>query len=203
MSEIDALFQLTCSSLFLLYPLGLDRAKQLSELGFVNAYIRDKSRDTDYKNPVYLLFKPSSLILFQAFLDEQYEQPNPHTGTRDLVEDYDLEGEYIVLVYQFPERFQRDYEKFFRGEYSKFSSEFRKTFPKTRKIKEPGGSWREELSTQYRIIYKDAELREAIEDRLGIYLDDEMEYWEKPRESKETLDIKILIETKNGKTKIN
>lgn len=209
MSEIDALFKHNCSTLFLLYPLGLERRK-LIEFGFRSAYISDTGKDTDYENPVFLLFKPEDITMFQAFVDSEYVRVNPHTETFDLREDYDQDKGYVVLLYQFPDEFKEDYEKFLEGKYSKFSAKFKETYPKMIKIKQASGLIRDVISTQYKIIHNTKKIREEVaerneldikeelEKRLGVTFSNDMEVWQMPGE-KDILKIEEIIKEDNPK----
>ena len=42
--------------------------------GFINAYIKDDRREDQYKESIYLLFKPNDLDKFREFLDNEYER---------------------------------------------------------------------------------------------------------------------------------
>ncbi len=208
MSEIDVLFKHNCSTLFLLYPLGLDRRK-IMEFGFKSAYISDVNRDTGYENPVFLLFKPDSMTMFQAFADSEYLRVNPHTETFDLREDYDYEKGYVVLLYQIPEEFKGDYEKFLQGKYSTFSRKFKETYPKFVKIKS-NNVQKEVISVPYKILYNnkktreevesrgELDLKEELEKRLGVIFTDSMEVWNIPGE-KDILNIDKVIENDTPK----
>ena len=59
-NQIDVMMKWNCSTIFLLHPLGLNRLK-LAEIGFKEAYVRDEYCETEYKNPVFLLFEPKDL----------------------------------------------------------------------------------------------------------------------------------------------
>jgi hypothetical protein len=48
--------------------------EKLIDNGFVNGYIKDGMRDTQYENAVYILFKPENLDKFRVFLDGEYER---------------------------------------------------------------------------------------------------------------------------------
>jgi hypothetical protein len=100
--------------------------------GFINAYIRDDRRDDDYKESIYLLFKPKDLDKFREFLDNEYER------TKTVIEDYDYEDGYVVVVYQLNERYKKDFTLIKQGKYSKTSSDFQKVFPKIIKIVKNG-----------------------------------------------------------------
>lgn len=200
MSELQALFNYNCSTIFLLYPLGIERRK-IAQLGFIQAYLLDAEKDVDYQNPVFLLFKPDSPTIFQAFVDSEYERTNKITNTVDIIEDYDYIDGHVVLVYQFPKEFEEDYNKFLKGKYSKFSKKFKETYPKTIKMKTEEGRIIEEVSTQYRIINRTSEFKDYLEDVFGEgTFSEDMEYWSKPDMDKETLTFDKLKkkEIENG-----
>lgn len=203
MSEIDSLFKYNCSTLFLLFPLGLDRRK-LIPFGFKEVYIKDITIDDYVKNPVYVLFKPTDLVSFQTFVDSEYTRVNPHTETFDLVDDYDCEDGHVVLLYSFPEEFEGDFAKFMEGKYSKFSRKFKLTYPKIIKIQMPHGRVDEIIGTAYKIINKGEDVRREVKDRNEIDIKDElekyfdvvitpdMELWQPPS-TKDHLNIKEII----------
>jgi len=210
MSEIDSLFKYNCSTLFLLFPLGLDRRK-LMDFGFQSAYDGDKTLEAPYEYPVFLLFKPTDLTLFQAFVDSEYMRINHHTQTFDLKEDYDHEEGYVVLLYDFPDIFQDDYKRFLEGKYSKFSSKFRATYPKVIKILHENGRIDEVIGTAYKIINKndpklyeevkkrgELDMREELEDRFDTIFTPDMELWETPSD-KDILDINKILENDTSK----
>jgi hypothetical protein len=61
----------------------------------------DVSHDSVYEDCVYLLFKPHDMDLFRDFIDSEYER------TDNIVEDYDYEGGYVVVVYKLDENFKK------------------------------------------------------------------------------------------------
>jgi hypothetical protein len=158
----------------------------LKNNGFINAYIKDADREDHYKDSIYLLFKPSDLDKFREFLDSEYER------TKNIIEDYDYENGYVVVVYQLNEKFKKDFELVKVGRYSKTSKDFQRMFPKTIKLLK-NGLVREEISLQYRIFNKAEDLIEFWEDKLGLNLQvtvgDEFEVWEGWDENRETLQI--------------
>ena len=81
--------------------------------GFINAYVKDNRRDDVYKESIYLLFKPTDIDKFREFLDSEYER------TKAVIEDYDYEDGYVVVVYQLDNKYNRDYELIKQGRYSK------------------------------------------------------------------------------------
>lgn len=184
----------TDSTLFLLPCFGIPY-KELKELGFINCYIADKHRTkvNERDTHLYLLFRPDpkqalNLIIKIAKLEQQ------DIDHSVLLEDYNYEDGYTVLVFKFPDRFKKDYDKFLNGKYSRFSKEFQETFPENKviqftnefnKIEKLAGK-----STQWMIINKDPRIKRFVESKYdGISLDEAPEYWHMPIMEKETLDI--------------
>ena len=159
--------------------------------GFINAYIKDGGSENEYKDSIYLLFKPTDVDKFREFLDNEYER------TKNVIEDYDYEDGYVVVVYQLNEKFKKDFELIKKGKYSKTSADFQKLFPKIIKIVK-NGLHRDELSLQYRIFNKAEDLIDFWEDKLGISLKDtvgdDYEVWEGWDENKEILQLNKIKE---------
>jgi anaerobic ribonucleoside-triphosphate reductase len=159
--------------------------------GFINAYIRDDRRDDQYKESIYLLFKPKDLDKFREFLDSEYDR------TKTIIEDYDYEDGFVVVVYQLNEKYKKDFELVKQGKYSKTSSDFQKVFPKIIKIVK-NGLHRDELSLQYRIFNKAADLIEFWEEKLGIdfktAVGDDFEVWSGWEEENEILELDKIKE---------
>ena len=155
--------------------------------GFINGYIKDERIQHDYEDSIYLLFKPDNLDKFREFLDGEYER------TKSIIEDYDYEDGFVVVVYQLNERFKKDYELVKQGKYSKTSKAFQSEFPKSVKVIKSGLS-KDEISLQLRIFKKSADLVEFWEDKIGITFQDEFEVWEGWDEEKEVLVIDKLKE---------
>lgn len=159
--------------------------------GFINAYIRDDRRDDQYKESIYLLFKPRDLDKFREFLDNEYER------TKTVIEDYDYEDGFVVVVYQLNEKYKKDFTLIKQGKYSKTSSDFQKVFPKIIKIVK-NGLHRDELSLQYRIFNKAADLIDFWEEKLGIdfktTVGDDFEVWSGWEEENEILELDKIKE---------
>lgn len=168
----------TCSSIFLIPYLIQDRAKAV-ELGFINGYIRDLEREQDYINPVFAVFKPNDLGLFEEFLKRE------KISTRHLVDDYDFQ-DYTVLVYEFP--LTRDYELFLEGKYSQMSDRYKTVV--SSKILIDG---KEEPRLCWRICNKTKDMKEYWETKLEIEFTDDQEYYSKPDLNNETLDYSKII----------
>ena len=168
------------TSIFIVPTLKIDK-KNLDENGFINGYISDKRQD-NYSEAVYLLFKPKSLDKFRWFVDGEYERTN------SLVEDYDYENGYVVLVYQLNPEYYQDYSLVKAGKYSEVSEEYKNLFPKVAKVIH-NGLHRDQLSLQIRVFKKTEEMKEYWEAKIGVSFDEKMEVWPGWDDSKETLDI--------------
>ena len=159
--------------------------------GFINAYIKDARKEDQYKDSIYLLFKPENLDKFREFLDSEYER------TKAVIEDYDYEDGYVVVVYQLNEKYKEDFGLVKSGKYSQTSALFQNVFPRTIKIVKNGTS-KDEFSLQYRIFNKAEDLVNFWEEKLGINLKEvvgeDYEVWEGWNETKEILELDKIKE---------
>jgi hypothetical protein len=130
--------------------LKIDR-EQLRDNGFINAYSVDKRRDAQYEGCIYVLFKPEDLDKFRAFLDGEYER------TKAVIDDYDYEDGYVVVVYKLNTKWKKDFALVREGYYSRTSREFQNTFPKIIKADKKRGIERDQLSLQFRVFTKSPE----------------------------------------------
>lgn len=169
------------TSIFFVPTLKIGREK-LTKNGYINGYQRDAKLETNYPGCIYILFKPENMDMFQEFLDDEYER------TKAIVDDYDYEGGYVVLVYKLDTKFKKDFNLVKQGKYSKTSSEFQAMFPKVIKIQK-NGYQKDEISLQYRVFNKTEDLKEYWEDKIGIEFGDDMEVWSIYNEENEILDI--------------
>jgi hypothetical protein len=164
--------------------LKIDRDKLLNNK-FINGYCKDVSQDFHYEDCVYLLFKPDDMDRFAFFLDQERER------TDSIVEDYDYEGGYVVVVYQLDPEFKADFDLIRQGQYSKTSRRFQELFPKVIKIMK-NGRHRDEISLQYRIFNKTQDLVNFWEENLNMRFSPDQEVWEGFHEERETLNIHKL-----------
>ena len=159
--------------------------------GFINAYVKDDRREDQYEGSIYLLFKPDNLAKFREFLDDEYER------TKAVIEDYDYEDGFVVVVYQLDQKYNKDFNLIKQGKYSKTSTEFQKLFPKVIKITR-NGLHKDEISLQYRIFNKAEDLVSFWEDKLGVdfveLLGEDFEVWEGWDEQKEILELDKIKE---------
>lgn len=171
----------TITSIFMVPTLEIPK-DSLKHNNFINGYVKDVNKDNDYQDAIYLLFKPKNVEKFRSFLENEYER------TKNIIEDYDYEDGYVVIVYKLNEAFKKDYSLIKSGSYSKTSESFQKCFPKTVRITLPEGK-KNEISLQYRIFNKTKDLVEFWEDKLGISFTEEQEAWTGFDENNEVLDI--------------
>lgn len=171
------------TTLFLVRPLGLS-IDQVEKHGFINAFINDIHQDYQYKNCVYLLFKPSDMDTFASFLELEKDRAN-------IVDDYDYEGGYVVVVYEIDPKHIPDANLVKQGLYSKTSKEFQNIFPKVVKIIK-NGRHRDEISLQYRIFNRTQDLINFWEEKLNVTFENGQEVWEGFHLERETLNIENI-----------
>ena len=176
----------TITTIFMIPTLGINK-DILKNNGFINGYCKDGSKEIQYNGSIYLLFKPDKLDEFREFLDLEYER------TKSIIDDYDYQDGYVVVVYELDLKFKKDFNLVKEGLYSRTSQEFQKLFPKIVKIKR-GGLHKDEISLQYRIFNKTEDLKKYWEDKLGVEFDDDMEVWDGFDIKNETLNVDKLIE---------
>jgi len=176
----------TITSIFIIPTLSIGREK-LIDNGFVNGYIKDSRKDIQYENAVYLLFKPNDLDKFRSFLDGEYEK------TKSIIDDYDYEDGYVVVVYKINPKLINDVELIKQGKYSQTSKKFQEIFPKVVKIRRNGLS-RDEISLQFRVFNRTQDLVQFWEDKLGVELPEEVEVWHGFFEEEESLDLDKIKE---------
>jgi hypothetical protein len=176
----------TITSIFMVPTLKVGKEK-LVDNNFINAYSKDGRKDVQYENAVYLLFKPDSLDKFKEFLDGEYER------TKNIIDDYDYEDGYVVVVYALNDKFKRDFKLIRQGKYSTTSPEFQALFPKIVKIKK-NGLHKDEISLQYRVFNKTEDLRVFWEEKFDVEFDDDMEVWGTFIEEDETLNLNKIKE---------
>lgn len=176
----------TITSIFMVPTLKIPKG-ELTDNGFINGYVQDGSREVQYDNCIYLLFQPRNLDRFREFLDSEYER------TKAIIDDYDYQNGFVVVVYQLDTRFAKDFSLVRKGKYSKTSSQFQALFPKVIKLKK-NGLHRDEISLQYRVFNRTEDLVKFWEDKLGVEFTDDQEVWHGFEEENEILNIEKLKE---------
>lgn len=159
----------TITSIFIVPTLKLGK-EHLVNNNFLNGYIADLRRDVQYEDAVYLLFKPDDLDRFREFLENQYE------SNHMLIDDYDYEDGFVVVVFKLDMKHKKDLDLIMRGKYSQTSQKFKDIFPKVVKVVK-NHLHKDEISLQYRIFKKTQDLRDYWEDRTGVVFTEDMEVW--------------------------
>lgn len=175
-----------CTTIFLLPGIGHTR-QALLKYGFLAAYLDDINHSVHYENAVYVLFKPENRVLFDSFVTQE------HKIGKQIVEDYDYEGGFTVIVYLFAEKFLPEYNLFLQGKYSQFSPEYTRLFPKSVKIKDRELNIDVMKSSLQSLIFGRTELiKKYWEKKIGEKLPADMELWSSPDMAKEVLDITLF-----------
>jgi len=172
----------TISTIFIVPSLKFDKGVLLDN-GFINGYAGDVNREEKYKDAVYILFKPKNRDQFIMFVESEYLK-----NERKLIDEYDYDGGWVVLVYKLDERFKKDYALIKKGKYSKTSKEFQELFPKVIKIIR-NGLHKDEVALQHRIFKKAQDLKEFWELKFDVDFNDDMEVWDGWDEKNELLDV--------------
>jgi len=177
----------TVTSIFMVPTLKIPK-DELKSNGFIDGYFKDKRKDLEYKDSVFLLFKPVNLNRFRRFLEEEYER------TKSIIEDYDYEDGFVVVVYKLNPEYKKDFDLVREGKYSKTSPAFQNLFPRIVKIIKDG-LHRDELALQYRVFNKTPDLIQYWVDKFNMEFDAEnYEVWDGFREEDETLDLDKIKE---------
>lgn len=180
--------KVTITTMFIVPTLNIDKG-ELKANGFINGYVSDDRRDVQYKNAAYLLFKPKDLDKFRKFIEDQT------TLNKGIIDDYDYENGYVVVVYNLNKKWKKDFSLVYEGLYSQTSKSFQKLFPETIKVEKQKGLFRDEKSLQHRVFAKSSDLRNYWETKIDIAFTDDMEVWDGFDFNKETLNLdKLKIE---------
>jgi hypothetical protein len=108
-----------------------------------------------------------------------------------LLDDYDYEDGFVVVVYTLDNKWKTDILLIKEGQYSKTSQEFQEQFPKVIKLMK-NNLHRDEISLQHRIFKKSEDLRQYWEDKIDISFDANMEVWEGFNIENEVLDLDTI-----------
>lgn len=178
-NKTDNKLKRTITTIFMVPTLRIPR-NELDENGFINGFIKDSMHDIEYKDCVFLLFKPEQIIKFREFLDKEYER------TKQVVDDYDYPNGFVVVVYKLDDNYSHDFKLVREGKYSRTSPAFQKLFPKVVKIIK-NGLHRDEISLQYRVFNRTEDLVKFWEDKFNLVFESTQELWHGFQEDNETL----------------
>jgi hypothetical protein len=175
----------TITSIFIVPTLSIGKEK-LVDNGFINGYIKDGGREVQYDYSIYILFIPENLDKFKEFLDEEYER------TKSIIDDYDYEDGYVVVVYKLNSKWKKDFDLIKEGLYSRTSKEFQNTFPKIINVSTEKGGSKQSPALQHRIFSRSSQLIEFWEEKLDVKFTEDMEVWDGFDFKKEILDLDII-----------
>lgn len=155
--------------------------------GFINCYVKEsgliENKKVDFGNLIFILCKP-------IWTERGYKNLI-HYDKNDLLLSVKYNNKLVILIFEAPKKFNKDYKKFLQGRYSKFSEEYKqqllKYFPKY--VTENG---KKRLHNNYAIIYPDNNYRKLLEARLDVSLNENSEIYSKPDIEEETLNIDII-----------
>lgn len=180
---IDSFRKFNVSCVFLLPLLKLNR-KKLQAIGFKNSYCFNGEESMVYDNCIHLLFIPIIMEGFEGFLEAEKLRNAP------IVDEKDYPGGLVLLTYELPKKFKKDYELVWQGKYSQTSKEYQDMFPKTMKVINKDGIEVTEMSGQHMVFCRYQPLRRKIEQELDVELSDTQEIWILPSIEKETFKLK-------------
>lgn len=179
------------TTIFLAPTLNITKAR-IEGMSYINAYVTDVGHPLDYEPYViFLLYKPENLELFRSFIEEEYER------TDLIIEDYDYDGGYVVVVYKLDDDYKDDYDLILQGKYSETSDKFQQLFPDTVTV-----LGKERDSVQRMVFNKDPRMIEYWENivgnsSIGMY---NLEVWPIFMIEKEILDIEQIKNNIKNKT---
>jgi len=176
----------TVTTIFMVPTLNIPK-DSLKNNGFINGYIKDIRKDVQYENSVYVLFQPKNLDKFREFLNNEYDR------TKAIIDEYDYEDGYVVIVYKLDSNFKKDFDLIKLGQYSNTSLEFQHLFPE-KVITTQNGLRKEEFTLHHKIFNKSKDLIKYWEVEFGVIFTKNQETWEGFFEAKEILNLDKLKE---------
>jgi hypothetical protein len=168
----------TNSSLFLMYMIGYKIFNMPPN--FVNAFVNDRQHRHNYNRPILFLFRVNDINYQHRDKSWSYFEEAMRNHSQFIEYYYaghDGNHDLVMYVFEAPEIFHEDYDRFLEGKYSEFSLAFQDVFPKT--VILPNKSAVQPL-LHYRVIQKDPVLKKQIEDIIDVDLPDSAELWDKP-----------------------
>lgn len=187
---MKGIYEKTITSIFIMPTLGINR-EDLYKNKFLNAYLGDIDKEEYHEeNVVFLLFKPKDLKVFKEFLDYEYENSS-------IIDDYDYEPGYVVLVYNLNPNLESDFSLILQGKYSKVSDEYKELFPvRVINYSKKGNPTIEAI--QPLIFNKDIRLlkfwERDLNDENDVIRRNNLEIWPGFDQKKEILDIEKIKE---------
>lgn len=167
-------------STFCLMPmLGIDRSYMYwDEYYYLNCYVAIDEFPED-KNKLYLLFNFDKQT--EAYLAVRDKLSKSEYFAREFCHT-SKSADYIIFVFNIPDKYKREVTRYKEGKYSTFSREYKNLIFKVHKVTD-----KKEL---YHIIMKTDKRRLRLSNELNHDIDEDTELWEKP---KEDIDLKLKL----------
>lgn len=154
---------------------------------FKNAYLTDREHKHNYDRPIFVLFS------IKDYKEEDWKKVYfTLIKSKNYITEYDIgiqDNKFLLMiVFQVPKEFEKDYNNFRLGRYSLFSEEYKKKFPEFLEIDKN----KKKKNILWQIINKDEELVRKIAKDFNVsedLLKDEV--WEIPRKEREFFRFKI------------
>ena len=171
----------TYSSLFLPPAFNIPFDSTLAAY-LVNTYIDDAGLKHSFKRPYFVLLQANDISenfkeLDRELKENQYFVYDYYVGSNE-------DGSMLFMyVFECPNELRTDYDKFLKGEYSKFSANFKSRFAKI--VPDIHGKYIQ--SPLYGVLYKTPEWKKKIEGIIcdpneNEHLDANQEFFGKPEE---------------------
>lgn len=182
---------LTKASRWIMPMLRTDNQTQTSmrfRNNFVNCYVGTESEG--YMNNIYLVYRFSGSVEFIKFEKELKNHIK-------FYKSIDLDHQHTMYIFDMNEEDKLNFNRFKRGEYSKFTSKYKKQILNFTINPVDTNISKIEDTITYGVLYKTETQKKRIEDLIGQKLDPSLEYYSIPVEDEElyTGDIEIPKES--------
>jgi len=153
-------------------------------INVVNCYMYDESKP-EYDNHIFLLHK------FDDDVRSGYLSYEDSLKQHELyVDSYDPNNPHVMFVFKVPEEYQKEYDLFKAGQYSKFRDSYKRHI-----LKFQGGLFQTKKIRQ--VLYKSEKLHKEWEERLGVEIPLGQELSSIPDRDKETYKLSDREESIN------
>lgn len=153
----------------------------INTTGYINSYINCPDlTDILIINPVYILYNTEDLDMQMEYVHHML------TYNKNFVFEQRLDNRHTLFCFKFPASMKEDYNLIIEGKYSETNQIYKDQF----------NSYDHEV--QLNVLYKNQEMKELLERRIGMKLEENCEIWDKMDILNETLfissyrDLKII-----------
>lgn len=182
----------TKTTLFLTRCIFSVNFEALRKTGFVDSYVEDPTHPIEgSQDKIFLLFKNKNLTVEDLSNIINVLAVIPI----NIIHSYELVNDYSMIVIEFPKEFSSDYKMFLEGKYSKFSKEFKETFPETRDVfNERNQKIGEEYTIYYHIFNRTDWLKNYWLKRLNLVkLEPGVELWQQADDKDLVFDVNSIL----------